>query len=56
MYKSSISTSIYTSLLYEFMMNPDICYYYMFTTKEYECMCIYIIYVFPLSVKLSMGF
>ena len=55
-YKSTISTSICTSLLYEFTMNPDICYYYMFTEKEYKCMCICISYMFPLSVKLSMGF
>ena len=26
MYKSAISTSICISLLYEFMLNPDICY------------------------------
>ena len=55
-YKSVISTSICISLLYEFMMNPDICYYYMPTEKEYECMCIYRSYMFPLSVKLSTGF
>ena len=49
-YKSVIS------LLYEFMMNPDICYCYMFIEKEYKCMCICISYMFPQSVKLSMGF
>ena len=55
-YKSAISIGICTSLLYEFMMNPDICYCYMFTEKEYECMCVYISYMFPLSVKLNTGF
>ena len=55
-YNSTISTSICISLLYEFMMNPDICYCYMLTEKDYKCMCICISYMFPLSVKLSIGF
>ena len=58
-YKSVISTSICTSLLYEFMNNFDICYcisVIVICLNEYECMCIYISYMFPLSVKLSTSF
>ena len=55
-YRIVISTSTCISLLYEFIMNPDVCYCYMFTEKEYKCMRICISYMFPLSVKLSTGF
>ena len=34
-YKYVISINICISLLYEFMINPDICYCYMPTIKEY---------------------
>ena len=34
-YKSAISTSMCISLLYEFMKNFDIYYYYMLTVNEY---------------------
>ena len=55
-YRIVISTSTCISLLYEFIMNLDICYCYMISEKEYKCMCICISYMFPLSVKLSTGF
>ena len=46
-YKFSISTSMFISLLYEFMKNSYICYCYMSTVSEYQCMCTCISHMFP---------
>ena len=50
-YKSAISTSMCISLLCEFMINSDICYCYMLTVNEYQCMCICISHMFPTKRK-----